>query len=96
LAWAGCGSGVSAKRWFWPNPAFSGRGCTARQPWRFSGKGALPAVLLDGYAAPLTQSLGAGEEAEKAVVKLQAAGESEYAARPEQKARSPAGKGEAG
>jgi len=36
-----------------------------------------------------------GEEAEKAVVKPQAAGESEHAAKREQKARSPAGKGKA-
>jgi len=41
--------------------------------------------------------LGAGEEKrKKAVVKPQAAGESEHAAKREQKARSPAGKGEAG
>ena len=39
LAWAGCGSGVSGKRWPWPNPASSGRGYAAREPRRFSGKG---------------------------------------------------------
>jgi len=40
-----------------PNRASSGRGYAAREPWRFSGKCASPARLLDGHAAPLTLSL---------------------------------------
>ena len=41
-----------------PNPASSGRGFAARQPWRFAGEGASPAGLSDGHTAPLTLSLG--------------------------------------
>jgi len=58
---------------------------------------ASPAGLLDRHAAPLTPSLGAREkEAEKAVVKPQAAGESEHAVRGERGQKGLAGRGKAG
>jgi len=89
--------GCTSDTFLRPNRAFSGRGCAAREPWRFSGKSASPAGLVGRHRRAADALVGReGEEAEKAVVKPQASGESEHATKREQKARSLAGEGKAG
>ena len=80
-----------------PNPAFSGRGFGRARAGAAKGKQHSPAVSSDGHRRAADAIVGRGRgEAEKAVVKPQVAGESEHAAKREQKARSPVGEGEAG
>jgi len=43
-----------------PNPACSGHGFAVGCRWRFCGKVALLAILLDKHAVPLTPTLGGG------------------------------------